>query len=210
MDHQQFEALTRAITAGEGSRRAVVRLLAGAAALGFALGGLTVVDAKKRKKNKTKKKKKQKPLPPPLFNAFGCVNVGGNCQGNSALCCSGICQGEQPRKGKPDTSICVAHNTGGCTPERNACVTGNETSICNPDAVCTLTTGGAGFCASRLNASRAQNCRICRTDADCVAQGFPPGSACVILTGGQCVGESDCANVNGSSGTACLAAGAST
>jgi hypothetical protein len=72
------------------------------------------------------------------------------------------------------------------------------------------TTGGAAFCASTLNIAAATNCRIYSTDAACERQCFPPGSACVILTGEVCNAENeiDCIGVSGSSGTGCAAAGA--
>src|SRR5215211_8922662 len=51
-----------------------------------------------------------------VFNAFGCLNVDKPCRGWNDLCCSGICAGKKPKKGKPDKSRCVAHDTGGCQP----------------------------------------------------------------------------------------------
>jgi hypothetical protein len=198
MDNRRFDAWTKAFTADQTNRRTTL-LGTTSAALGLLIARFPdSADAKKRKKKRKKKL---------VLNEFGCVDVGGKCRGNDGNCCSGVCQGKKPKKGKKDKSACVAHNTGGCTLERNVCVTGDgEESACGQQrfTVCTETTGSDAFCA---NIDTAE-CRICNTDADCEAQGFPIGSACIIVTGGECVGESDCNGVNGSSGTACAGPGA--
>jgi hypothetical protein len=51
--------------------------------------------------------------------------------------------------------------------------------------MCTVTTGGAAFCAdtSKLN-DLADLCRFCNQDTDCEEE-FGPGAACVVL-GGIC------------------------
>lgn len=232
MDNQRFDAWIRAITTGAGSRRSALRALVGGAS-GIAAGSLAVADAKKKKKKKkstfcldgqtiqaakSKKKKLLKsgatpgecpppppppPLPPPALNSFGCVDVGGNCRGDSGLCCSGVCQGPVPPASGPDTSTCVAHNAGDCTLERNICLDIDaELSICGLFAVCAATTGNAPFCASQENVE----CRNCRTDSDCEEQGLPPGSACVLLTG-DCLEGSPCVGSNGVV-TVCAAPGA--
>ena len=48
------------------------------------------------------KKKNKKPK----NNAFGCLNVGQACNGKNDKCCSGICDGKKPKKGKKDKSKC--------------------------------------------------------------------------------------------------------
>jgi hypothetical protein len=203
MDDRRFDALTQRLTAVE-SRRSLLGLVAGAA-LGAAAGRDDARARKRNRKQRKHKKQKQK-RKPPILNAFGCVDVGLPCRGDSALCCSGICQGAPPKQGKRDTSVCIAHNAGNCSPARSFCVTGDDKlSQCGTSGICVATTGNAGFCASDDNNSPDLNCRVCGTDTDCEAQGFPPGSACVVLTGGLCVGDNNCAGVNGSSGTACLA-----
>jgi len=104
----------------------------------------------------------------------------------------------------------VAHNTGGCTPERHYCTVGGAAAHChptNPNMFCLVTTGNAGFCADFTGSSNEANCRPCARDKDCEALGFGAGAACVILrTEGVCV--TGCESVNGSSGTACLPPGA--
>ncbi len=83
------------------SRRDVLRSLAGAGIGISALGLPGIVDAKKHRKKKGKKKRKTEPqpqLPPLVFNQFGCIEVGQPCRGDSALCCSGICQGAAPNR----------------------------------------------------------------------------------------------------------------
>lgn len=196
MDARHFDDIAKAVTRGQTNRRTALRALTSAT-----LGALAVrfPDSSEAKKRKKKRKKKL------VKNAFGCVDVGGKCRGNDGACCSGVCQGKKPKKGKKDKSVCVAHNTGGCTLERDICVNGTEESICNQSSACTKTTGKAPFCGTPENVE----CRICSTDQDCEEQGFPIGSACIILTGGECVGEdADCNGVNGSSGTACAGPGA--
>jgi hypothetical protein len=199
MDNQRFDAWTKALTADQTSRRTTL-LSMSSAALGVLLARFSDNAIAKKRKNKKKRKKKLKK------NEFGCVDIGGKCRGSDGACCSGVCQGKKPKKGKKDKSVCVDHNVGGCTLDRDICVTGDgQESACGTAAVCAQTTGNAAFCASQENV----DCRICSTDRDCEAQGFPIGSACIILTGGECVGEdNDCNGVSGSSGTACAGPGA--
>jgi hypothetical protein len=197
MNERRFDEWTRGVMTERTSRRlGVLGLASGAVGL-LAERLPDVASAKKRKKKRKKKLKK---------NEFGCVDVGGKCRGSDGACCSGVCQGKKPKKGKKDKSVCVDHNVGGCTLDRDICVTGDgQESACGTAAVCAQTTGKAAFCASQENV----DCRICSTDRDCEAQGFPIGSACIILTGGECVGEdNDCNGVSGSSGTACAGPGA--
>src|SRR5215217_4005502 len=97
-------------TAHSGSRRG---LLTGLTSSLIATLPLSLA-SKDAAAKKTKGRKKTKKSPPPTLNACGCVDVGQACQGDSALCCSGICQGAPPRPGQVDTSVCVAHNAGIC------------------------------------------------------------------------------------------------
>src|SRR5215207_2969700 len=92
MDQQHVAAWTRSLT-----RIAVTRLpsrrdvLRGLVGLGLGLSALRrpeTADAKKKRKKRKKHKKKRtqsppQPLPPPALNAFGCVDVGQACRGNS-------------------------------------------------------------------------------------------------------------------------------
>ena len=181
MDQQRFVALTRTVSSLP-SRRDILRGLAG---VGLGLGALRQPETAEAKKRKKKKKKKpQLPL-----NAFGCLDVGQPCRGNSANCCSGICQGVKPKKGKKDTSSCVAHNTGICYPDSDSCTLAVPV-LCNPSkpsCMCVLTTGNAGFCGDSSGFSDFPSiCRDCSKDADCQAE-FGPGTACVVL-GGVCTG----------------------
>ena len=182
------------------SRRDVLR---GLVAAGLGLGGLRLQEATEAKKKQRNKK--------PKLNAFGCLNVGQKCRGKDSKCCSGICQGKKPKKGEKDKSTCVAHNEGPCTADRSVCATGSPASLCGPEAVCLATTGNAGFCANVAGNSFSQeaNCRVCGKDTDCEAAGFGQGAACVLLNQGFCATpDTNCAGVNGSSGTACLPPGA--
>jgi hypothetical protein len=196
MDDRRFDDVVKVLGHGQASRRGTLLGLVGAVLGRLAARFAVSAGAKKRKKKLVR-------------NEFGCVDVGGKCRGNDGNCCSGVCQGKKPKKGKKDKSVCVAHNVGGCTLDRDSCLTGDPAvSSCGQNAICTATTGKAAFCASTVDISNGRNCRICATDTDCEEQGFPPGSACVILTGGVCDGDTGCAGINGSSGTGCLAPGA--
>jgi hypothetical protein len=108
--------------------------------------------------------------------------------GNDSLCCSGVCQGKKPKKGKPDKRVCTAHHAGECSPRRDYCDLEQApvNNLCNlpaETAFCVVTTGEAGFCASLLGFDAAIHCQACAKDADCEALGFPPGSACVVFSG---------------------------
>jgi hypothetical protein len=163
MEAIRFDALV-----SELSRRRTLRLLG---SLGIVpLLGHAHADARRKKRNK-KKQRKQRPLQPPTLNAFGCVDVGQACRGNSSLCCSGICQGAAPAPGKPDTSLCVPHNVGICQAGQDDCL--GVQVACGPQAFCTRTTGNASFCAG------IGQCRVCARDTDCEAE-FGPGAACIV------------------------------
>jgi hypothetical protein len=162
VDIYRFETLTRAIASGS-SRRTVLGL-----ALGGLLTAIAMPDADGERRNRRRKNKNKKPA----FNEFGCVNVGGKCRGNDGLCCSGICLGKKPKKGKRDKSRCAAHNVGSCQAEQDSCAASQVS--CGVDAFCFRTTGKASFCGGP-----GGGCVDCKTDKDCEAF-FAPGSACVV------------------------------
>src|SRR5687768_14157086 len=116
MDAIRFDSLTRTLTLPGSRRQALAAVLGGLGTLGALTG-----DGKKKNRGKE-----------PALNALGCVNVGGKCRGKDSLCCSGVCQGKKPKKGKKDRRTCVAHNTGGCTSERDFCVASPAAAFCNP------------------------------------------------------------------------------
>ena len=199
MDANRFDELFRSLASGSArSRRGVLAGLTSGllAALPLALGVEDTEAKKKQRKKKKKKKSQPSPLPPPALNAFGCVNVSQACRGDSALCCSGICQGAPPQPGQADTIVCVAYNNGICYAELDSCTAGgidcNSSNPSNPNCRCLLTTGNAGFCGDLTAPSYSAICRFCSIDTDCQAE-FGPGTACVVL-GGLCT-------------TACLATG---
>jgi hypothetical protein len=178
MDQHHVAVLTRVLSRVP-SRRDVLRGLAGA---GLVLSALRRQDAAEAKKKRKKKRKKK-----PALNAFGCLDVGRSCRGNSASCCSGLCEGKNPKKGKKDTSTCVAHNAGICGPDSNACL---EEVLCNPsnpNCRCAPTTGNAGFCAdlTPFFIDPSGSCRDCSKDTDCQAE-FGPGAACIVF-GSPCI-----------------------
>jgi hypothetical protein len=177
MKQHSFPVLARAL-AFIPSRRDVLRGFTGAAL------GLTMLRAPDPGEAKNRKRKHKHKKPKLQRNEFGCVDVGGNCLGNSANCCSGICEGKKPKKGKKDTSVCVAHDDAGiCFVDSDTCTVGTNV-LCNADndkCFCVLTTGNAGFCG---DFSADVPCRDCAKDAECQEE-FGPGAACVFL-GGIC------------------------
>lgn len=150
----------------------------------WALPGSLTIEAKRKKKRKKNKKNK------PDTNAFGCLNVGQHCNGKDDKCCSGVCDGKKPKKGKKDTSACVAHNVDSCDEAFDGCE--GILVTCGLAGTCVKTTGNAPFCGGA-----PAECVPCQRDADCVAQGFGVAAACVLCS-------SECALASG--GTACFAA----
>jgi hypothetical protein len=175
MESFRFDDLARRM--GKATpRRHLLGGLAGTA-LGL-VAQLPVAEAKKKHKHKGKKAKLTR-------NEFGCVDVGGACQGNSANCCSALCDGKKAKKGKKDTSVCVAHDDAGiCFADSDTCTVGHNVS-CNADnsaCDCVLTTGKAGFCGD-FTAGAPALCRNCTQDTDCQEE-FGAGAACIVVGGG--------------------------
>ena len=170
-------------------RRVMLAGLAGILPAGV-FPGLPPLEAKKKHK-KHKKKKNRNKNNKPENNAFGCLNVGQHCNGSNDKCCSGICDGKKPKKGKKDTSECVAHNVNSCDDAFDTCE--GVPATCGLAGACFKTTGNAPFCAGGNG-----ECRPCSRDIDCLNQGFGVGAACVVC-------NSECALISG--GTVCFAAG---
>lgn len=169
MDLARFDRLTRSFSAAAPRRGVLLGLFPALGLTAIPHFDLRAVQARKKKKKKAKL----------IRNAFGCVNVGGKCRGNSGNCCSSICQGEAPKKGKPDRSVCVAHNTGGCEAADDSC--GAMTPAVCPGGICLRTTGNAGFCGSILETA----CTACQRDIECEAA-FGAGAACIVCPSGSC------------------------
>jgi hypothetical protein len=175
MDANRFDRVTRLLS-GATARR---RLLAGLALSPLAgLVARLADDAEARKKH-TKRGKQ------PHLNAFGCLDVGQPCAGVDGTCCSGVCQGKKPKKGKRDRSRCVAHDASTCLAGRQSDSCGGSvddeciTSTGAANGVCNTTTGNAGYCY----ASTA--CFACATDAECR---LVCGARAACLTCTACVG----------------------
>jgi hypothetical protein len=147
----RFDAIVRSLAAAS-SRRVIVRGLAGLALVRAGARLPDAADAKQRKKKLQR-------------NAFGCVDVGGKCRGKDANCCSGICQGKKPKKGKKDKSRCVGHDESICTLAQDACVATAENcaTTAGPNGTCFVTTGNAPYCAS----PNGRQCFPCTKDEDC-------------------------------------------
>lgn len=175
MNADRFDELTRAVTA---SRRLVL-----GGGLASAAAGLCLMGGEARKKRRKKRKKRRKKSKKARPNAYGCLNVGATCK-KAGRCCSGICQG---KKGKRK---CRAHDTGTCKQNAPAFCEGDPVqTLCNnsPQCACLKTTGGSSICGSL--STESSQCAECRTDADCLALGLPPGSACVPFSTGVCAGN---------------------
>jgi hypothetical protein len=186
MDAATFDGLTRRL-ASTAPRRWLLGRVA-AAWLGAAL--VPLPHTASARKGKSKKKKKLR------LNTFGCVDVGGTCRGKDANCCSNICQGKKPKKGKKDKSHCVAHDQSTCLPGQAGEVCGGLADVpcvttTGLDGGCFTTTGNAGYCAGD------GNCFPCKKDADCILH-CGPQAACI-----KC--PTECASVGGA---ACDGSGA--
>jgi hypothetical protein len=180
MHAARFDALTQSL--GTGASR---RELLGAVLAAVGLEALGPIDAVA--KNGKKKRKKG-----PTRNIFGCLDIGQKCRGKDSKCCSGICQGKKPKKGKRDRSRCVGH-------DESTCLAGQQPPNCSGaafvvcttsaglDGICTTTTGKAAYCFG------AGGCYPCKRDRDCHAV-CGPRSACIPC-------RADCAPL---SNTACV------
>jgi hypothetical protein len=162
--------MTRSLTDAS-TRRSILTRLAGAAFAAVAIPLPSVAKARK----KTRKK--------PSVNAFGCLNVGQACGGNDGTCCSGICEGNKPKKGKKDKSRCVAHHTSSCQATDDFCE--GTLTDCGTNGVCARTIGRASICA---NVNGPGGCTSCSVDRDCEAA-YGPGAACVACEAKCPVGQ---------------------
>jgi hypothetical protein len=168
MDPKHFDNMTRYLTDAS-SRRSIFARIAGVAVAAVAVQMPGVAGA--RNKKKTNKKL--------ALNTFGCVDVGKACRGKDANCCSGICEGKKPKKGKKDKSRCVAHNMLDCEAEADSC--DSDVIACGTNGYCLQTTGQASFCLTGATFFD------CQKDTDCEPD-FGPGAACIA-----CVGLTACA-----------------
>jgi hypothetical protein len=184
MDKNQFGTVTHIMTSFP-SRRDVLR---GLAATGLGLGIARLPDLVEAKKKRKRKKKKRKPQVKP--NEYGCLEVNDPCT-SADQCCSGICEGKK----------CRAHGTGICRQDRVGACTAPFDEVpdltCGNGCYCLRTTSGSNYCAEPPAAVGSPKCADCRKDADCLALGFPAGSACVPVGLGHCNGRCE-------SGMACL------
>ncbi len=190
MEKTRFDNFTRSLMIPSSRRGLVFAGLGGLVARAASSFDVPAVAAKK--------KRRQKKQPQPVFNQHGCLDVGQPCRGDNSLCCSGVCQGVAPKKGKPDLSTCAAHNAGICDAEGDLCTSGvaARCSATNVNCICLLTTGNAGYCGD-ITVGGDKLCRSCNRDTDCQAE-FGAGAACVSF-GGIC---SDICAATG--GTACV------
>ena len=166
MDPQWFDALIQGLTeAPRPRRRALLRVVG--AALSARLAGADVGT--------------------PVVAAAGCAKVGKSCK-RADQCCSGICEGKHGKK------KCRGHDAGTCQRGQDTCTDPDpDGDKCNnnADCSCIATTAGTSFCADVVGGG----CADCARDADCLALGFPPGTACLVIGVGRCSGH--CPNGTG-------------
>ena len=177
VDADRFDDVSRLLIAAPTRRRTVLGIAAAA------IGAAMPPSASARKDKKRKK---------PRLNEFGCVNVGGACFGKDDLCCSGLCAGKKPKKGKRDKRRCVGHDQGNCQPGQNSCpaLVACEKSS-GGAGNCFRTTGNAGFCTADLAAVDSPD--SCTKDDDCVER-CGSGAACIV----DCQGDPVCVGLGGS------------
>jgi hypothetical protein len=179
VNQQRFALLIRSLT-NVPSRRDVLR---GLGAAGLALGLARSFELAEAKKKKRKKRKKRKPKATP--NEFGCLEVNDPCT-SPEQCCSGVCEGKR----------CRAHDTGTCAQDLDVeiCLAGTIEDalkvLCDNSQSCGCyrTTSGSYYCSAFLYNEGDTRCADCKTDADCVALGFPPEAACAQVSRGRCAG----------------------
>jgi hypothetical protein len=164
---------------------ALARTLGDHASRRMVLGGVLATlgrDVARAARNKNRKQQLKR-------NQFGCVNGGGKCRGKDGNCCSGICDGKKPKKGKKDKSTCVGHDASTCQPGQDTCA-GTFFACPNsnsPFARCVITTGNAPYCAGDVT------CRTCARDTDCPPAEFESGAACIVCAG--CLETTACASL---------------
>ena len=170
MNAIRFDSLTRSLSLGT-SRRGI--LGSGLTVLGLAARLHSANSAKRRRRHKRRKRLLRR-------NEFGCVPVGKPCRGKDRNCCSGICHGKRPKKGKRDTSRCVGHDVATCQPGEEPSYCGGTSESCTTtlgmSGVCNTTTGNAGFCSTLATFCVPP----CATDADCQAGSGNSRAACVL------------------------------
>ena len=189
LDPRRFDNLIRTIPAV--TRRGALAGLAASVLVALAVWPGLESAAQKGEKQGRRRKRGRLPR-----NAFGCVAVGQACRGNDNNCCSNVCLGEKPRKGKKDQSRCVAHDESTCLPGQNpaTCSGVNVTCVTSTQktGVCATTTGNAAYCAGR------GRCFPCKKDKDCIDL-CGAGAACVPCPdecpdeGTTCTGVEECA-----------------
>lgn len=183
MEGYRFDAITRSLT---GSRRVVL-----GSVMGSVLTWMSGDDTRATPKRRRKRRRRMPRLKPGKPNRFGCLSVNVPCR-RHRQCCSGICRGHRGRR------RCRRHGAGTCNQAAPAYCEASTPPLTNCDNTngcwCLRTTGGSSYCGAAANSV----CTVCERDADCVAQGFPPGSACAQFSKNSCAGQ--CAT-----GTICVA-----
>jgi hypothetical protein len=182
LEAQRFDTFARLLARTTTRRRLFFSL-----ALSPFAGILAARHAEDAAARRKRKKRAKKPKP----NEYGCLEIGKSCNVEEQ-CCSGICEGKREKR------KCRAHGIGTCEQnEPGLCEAGNPLdTVCNGECLCVRTTAGSNYCGTLLMPSA---CADCKKDADCEAQGFPTGTACVPFGG-----EFTCAGQCEETGMACI------
>ena len=166
MDAERFDTTTRMFGVA-GRRRLLTVGLSGA--LGGLLGRLGV-------------------RAQPVAEAASCAKVGKACR-HAEQCCSGVCSGKHGKK------KCRSHDAGTCTRGQDAC-TDPDPAVRQVQQRRRMHLLPHHRRHELLRRCQQWRLRQLRRDADCLALGFPPGSACLAVGVGRCAGFCP-------SGTAC-------
>ncbi|HEU5432029.1 MAG TPA: hypothetical protein VFU81_10210 [Thermomicrobiales bacterium] len=171
MDAGRFDGFARSL-ARVRTRRAALRLTGGAVVAFGGAGASVAADAKQQRKKKCKN---------------GTIRCNGQCCAADKVCIGGDCVSAQ----------------GTCAIGDNSCNVSAGIACSNPnsggaDCACYLRLQGGTRCVQFTLKKGA--CDQCKTDADCVALGFPKGSSCIRDDGPEC----NCnANARGYCGEPC-------
>lgn len=179
MDVSQFDCWARSIA----ERSSLSRRRIGSAALLAMFGLIDIADAKKRKK----KKKKPKTTAPCTGSCAGKTCGSDGC-GDNNVC--GSCRGGQICAG----GDCVAGQAN-CPAGADHCQSFPTFCGTTSNCACYPTTEGETRCVAGTS-----GCGICTSSADCIAQGYEPGTVCIEINPGQ---GSNCGNCPTGPNTAC-------
>lgn len=184
MEHETFDELTRQLKQGMGTRRGVVRLLAGSvlatAGIHLGLASGASVSAKRKKKRSTGRCRGAFPVncPAPAGDPLG------RCYPRGAICCSRTYGGGACPSGQTCCPPSLVHPEGNCATPTDRCCPASAGGGSCPDfaPVCCAPTlqDPFGLCipSGFKCCTSAQGGGYCREDQTCCppSPGFPEGT----------------------------------